>query len=99
MIISLKTNLRFVDCCRAVIVVVLLTNQSIWCSEECAYLLRVHLFVYLGMLLISMFLELGIAIISMRGSILEVEPRAPMQHFIYSRMGEQFFFLFFKALL
>jgi sn1-specific diacylglycerol lipase len=77
-----------VDCCRAVVVVVLLTNQSLWGSEKCAYLLRVHLFVYLGMLCSSMFLELGIGIIAMRGSILDTEPRAPMQYFIYSRMGE-----------
>jgi len=77
-----------VICFRAVVVVVLLANQSLWGPEKCASLLRAHLFVYLGMLCLSMFLELGIAIVAMRGSILDTEPRAPMQHLIYSRMGK-----------
>ncbi|XP_059479899.1 diacylglycerol lipase-alpha isoform X2 [Neocloeon triangulifer] len=71
----------------AVVVVVLLTSQSLWRTEECVALLRVHLGVYLGLLSVAMALELGIAAVAMRGSILDTEPRAPMQYLLYTRLG------------
>ncbi|XP_065343511.1 diacylglycerol lipase-alpha isoform X2 [Cloeon dipterum] len=71
----------------AVVVVVLFTSQSLWRPEACVALLRVHLGLYMGLLGVAMALEMGIAVVAMRGSILDTEPRAPMQYLLYTRIG------------
>jgi sn1-specific diacylglycerol lipase len=67
-------------------VIVLLAGASLSRTEPCVILLKTHLFIYLAILCTSLLLELGIAILAMRGTILDTEPRAAMKYLLYSRI-------------
>ncbi|XP_059484399.1 diacylglycerol lipase-alpha-like [Neocloeon triangulifer] len=70
----------------AVLVVLVLSSESLWRAEDCVVLLRVHQGVFLGMLGVAMALELGIALVAARGTILDTRPREKIHLLLYARL-------------
>ena len=62
-------------------------------DETCSHALREHVLGYLVILSVCVVLEATIAIISMRGSILDTEPRVSMQYLLYTRLGKSDFYM------
>ena len=55
---------------------------------ECAVHLREHVLGYLVILSGCVLLEASIAMLAMRGTILDTGPRTGMQYLLYVRLGE-----------
>ena len=62
-------------------------------EEVCASNLKKHCLGYTGILSICALLEGVIAWVSMRGNILDTDPRRSMQYLLYSRLGELYIHL------
>lgn len=57
-------------------------------SVTCILLLWEYVLGYLGLFVVSMAVEFSICILATRGSILDTDARAPMQHLLYIRLCE-----------
>jgi sn1-specific diacylglycerol lipase len=57
-------------------------------SVRCVSLLWEHILGYLAILSGSLFVELFISVVAMRGGILDTEARAPMKYLLYIRLGK-----------
>lgn len=56
-------------------------------QTECASLLRIYCLAYLVILVSSLVLEAALSLVSLRGSILDTEPRKHVRYIIYLRLG------------
>ncbi len=57
-------------------------------NSSCAQALQDHVMGYIVIMALCMLIEGVIAVVSMRGSILETDPRNSMQYLLYIRLGQ-----------
>ncbi|CAA9993391.1 unnamed protein product [Nesidiocoris tenuis] len=73
---------------RLVVTVTLLVTGSLATQERCATLLRRLLYCYAAILSASSLLEAAIGLVSLRGGILDIEPRRNIKYIVYVRLSE-----------
>jgi hypothetical protein len=74
-------------CFRIVVLCVMLAVVEFDRSVRCVALLWEHILGYLAILSGSLFVELFISVVAMRGGILDTEARSPMKYLLYIRLG------------
>jgi hypothetical protein len=74
-------------CFRIVVLCVILAVVEFDRSVRCVALLWEHILGYLAILSGSLFVELFISVVAMRGGILDTEARSPMKNLLYIRLG------------
>ena len=73
---------------RIIVLAVILSVVEFDRGTVCAANLHDHVLGYLVILSVCVVVEGCVAFISMRGTILETQPRASMQYLLYIRLGE-----------
>lgn len=73
-------------------------------NVQCVFLLWEYVIGYLAIFILSMVIEFSMCLLATRGSILDTDARAPMQHLLYIRLCKytvEFFveFFFFQCII
>ena len=73
---------------RLIILAVIFGVSTFDPTRRCSVDLQIHILGYIVVMGACLLLEVVVAIVSMRGSILEMTPRVSMQYLLYARLGK-----------